>query len=90
MLSYGLGFVRVSGFKSFCIIFVVVMSAKIYVGSVYVSVCLSHKGASPVLKGGAKLMVVFALVNSCSNLSWNTTDETLRHVSIIYQMIVAM
>jgi len=52
------------------------MSAKVYVGSVNVITWL----LIPVL-GETKLIVAFVpCINS--NLSWNTTDETLNQVSL--------
>lgn len=56
------------------------MSSKVYVGSVCDSL-FACSGASPV-SGGSETDNGFALVPG-SNLSWNTTDETLREVSVI-------
>jgi hypothetical protein len=50
------------------------MSAKVYVGSVYVFAL-----GFPV----ASLRRSSTNRYRCSNLSWNTTDETLRQVSVM-------
>ncbi|PPQ78884.1 hypothetical protein CVT26_011706 [Gymnopilus dilepis] len=50
------------------------MSTKVYVGSV-LCVCPRVSPQLLLVSGGARLI---AIDTSCSNLSWNTTDETLR------------
>ena len=56
-----------------------VMSTKVYVGSV-LCVCPRVSPQLLLVSGGARLI---AIDTSCSNLSWNTTDETLRQVSLV-------
>ena len=57
-----------------------IMSAKVYVGSVCAFVSV-HPWASPVRwSRGSKTNSGSDLI--ASNLSWNTTDETLRQVSV--------
>jgi hypothetical protein len=41
-------------------------------------------GASPVRRGSETDGIFDAL---CSNLSWNTTDETLREVSVVLGLL---
>jgi len=59
------------------------MSAKVYVGSVCAFV-LVLANASPVRRGSE---TDSGFDTWCSNLSWNTTDETLREVSVVLGLL---